>query len=275
MNSSTENSNIDKLLSTIQDAIEDFNYIASKQGLIKNGIDYFIDSCYASYSLNKRYLFGISNSIPFYRAKYGTQIVFGLNFKNDPVDYSSGVPNLRCFVCSDSVEAILKNAFYSCKHLDTIVLNNGLKIIQEYAFSTCNLSSVYVPNSVMSIGDYAFSDNEQLEYIYLPDSVVAINDSVFSGCTKLDTIFVDRGTKNKFKLLLPNNSIKVREINYATWKGNEFEEAIKKSMIVSTDYNKEDYVDKEYSDKSIWDAVTDGMYGDMPDGFDGDYDFMG
>lgn len=24
-----------------------------------------------------------------------------------------------------------------------------------------------------------------------------------------------------------------------------------------------------------WDAMTDGMYGDMPDGFDGDYDFLG
>ena len=24
-----------------------------------------------------------------------------------------------------------------------------------------------------------------------------------------------------------------------------------------------------------WDAMTDGMYGDMPDGFDGDFDFLG
>ena len=27
--------------------------------------------------------------------------------------------------------------------------------------------------------------------------------------------------------------------------------------------------------KDSWDAMTDGMYGDMPDGFDGDYDFLG
>ena len=24
-----------------------------------------------------------------------------------------------------------------------------------------------------------------------------------------------------------------------------------------------------------WDAMTDGMYGDMPEGFDGDYDWLG
>lgn len=27
--------------------------------------------------------------------------------------------------------------------------------------------------------------------------------------------------------------------------------------------------------RESWDAMTDGMYGDMPDGFDGDYDFLG
>lgn len=27
--------------------------------------------------------------------------------------------------------------------------------------------------------------------------------------------------------------------------------------------------------RDTWDAMTDGMYGDMPDGFDGDYDFLG
>ena len=27
--------------------------------------------------------------------------------------------------------------------------------------------------------------------------------------------------------------------------------------------------------RDSWDAMTDGMYGDMPDGFDGDFDFLG
>jgi hypothetical protein len=38
-----------------------------------------------------------------------------------------------------------------------------------------------------------------------------------------------------------------------------------------------DYYDDDESDyaRDTWDAMTDGMYGDMPDGFDGDYDFLG
>lgn len=36
----------------------------------------------------------------------------------------------------------------------------------------------------------------------------------------------------------------------------------------------DDYNDCDYR-RDSWDAMTDGMYGDMPDGFDGDYGFMG
>lgn len=37
------------------------------------------------------------------------------------------------------------------------------------------------------------------------------------------------------------------------------------------DYN------SEYNEsmRERWDAMTDGMYGDMPEGFDGDFDFLG
>lgn len=40
------------------------------------------------------------------------------------------------------------------------------------------------------------------------------------------------------------------------------------------DFDSEDYRDNDYM-RDSWDAMTDGQYGDMPDGFDGDYDFLG
>ena len=36
----------------------------------------------------------------------------------------------------------------------------------------------------------------------------------------------------------------------------------------------DDYDDTDYM-RDTWDAMTDGQYGDMPDGFDGDFDFLG
>lgn len=35
------------------------------------------------------------------------------------------------------------------------------------------------------------------------------------------------------------------------------------------------YCDNNDNSRDTWDAMTDGMYGDMPDGFDGDYGFLG
>ena len=35
------------------------------------------------------------------------------------------------------------------------------------------------------------------------------------------------------------------------------------------------YEDDFDYEKETWDAMTDGMYGDMPEGFDGDYNWLG
>lgn len=43
----------------------------------------------------------------------------------------------------------------------------------------------------------------------------------------------------------------------------------------SVDYSDCDDCLYEYNERDVWDAMTDGMYGDMPDGFDGDYSFLG
>lgn len=37
----------------------------------------------------------------------------------------------------------------------------------------------------------------------------------------------------------------------------------------------DDYPDYDQMERDTWDAMTDGQYGDMPEGFDGDYSFLG
>ena len=43
------------------------------------------------------------------------------------------------------------------------------------------------------------------------------------------------------------------------------------------DYSRDYYDDYDRNDwmEDTWDAMTDGMYGDMPEGFDGDFDWLG
>lgn len=56
---------------------------------------------------------------------------------------------------------------------------------------------------------------------------------------------------------------------------DELEEEIERiNSEYSYDHDYDYYDEPDYA-RDTWDAMTDGMYGDMPDGFDGDYDFLG
>ena len=50
-------------------------------------------------------------------------------------------------------------------------------------------------------------------------------------------------------------------------KGPEFDD-------FEEDYGYDGYDDTDW-ERDTWDALTDGQYGDMPEGFDGDYSFLG
>lgn len=46
-------------------------------------------------------------------------------------------------------------------------------------------------------------------------------------------------------------------------------------FIEDVDNDYDDYPDYDQMESDTWDAMTDGQYGDMPEGFDGDYSFLG
>ena len=54
---------------------------------------------------------------------------------------------------------IKKRAFSSCNELSEIILNDGLKIIQNVVYSGSKLMSIIIPESVEYIDKYAFSNN--------------------------------------------------------------------------------------------------------------------
>ena len=58
------------------------------------------------------------------------------------------------------------------------------------------------------------------------------------------------------------NSEKLERFEDNSWKDDDF-------------YERDSYDDDYDYRRESWDAMTDGQYGDMPDGFDGDYSFLG
>lgn len=76
--------------------------------------------------------------------------------------------------------------FYQCKSLQSVIIPQGVKIIEVCAFQGCiNLQSISIPESVKSIYTNAFNDCTSLKEIAIPNSVTEMSPFVFNGCSNL------------------------------------------------------------------------------------------
>ncbi|AKJ52510.1 leucine-rich repeat protein [Metamycoplasma hominis] len=115
----------------------------------------------------------------------------------------------------DSVKEICKGAFYGCKNLKEVILNEGLEKIGAEAFKYTNIESITIPGSVKEIGERAFFGCQNLnevilneglekigaeafyhtsiESITIPGSVKEIDESTLSGCENLGEVVLNEG----------------------------------------------------------------------------------
>jgi len=85
-----------------------------------------------------------------------------------------------------SIKSIGIFAFSGLQSITSIVIPEGVTVIEGYAFSGCkNLKSVSLPGSLAEIKWSAFSSCEALESIHLGDNVIHIGSGAFGGCTSL------------------------------------------------------------------------------------------
>lgn len=85
---------------------------------------------------------------------------------------------------------------------------SSIKKIGDFAFYGCDsLANISIPNSVTCIGDGAFEECNSLMDITIPGSVTHIGDRAFDGCVSLLSITIPKGSINKFKELITNESI--------------------------------------------------------------------
>lgn len=98
---------------------------------------------------------------------------------------------------------------------------------------------------------------------YIPSEVEAknVDKTILAEYTILAQAYIDDASSN-------NPYWSFAKINYFT---DDYR--LRKDTYCSRDYYG-DYDRPDYAGDT-WDAMTDGMYGDMPDGFDGDYSFLG
>lgn len=112
------------------------------------------------------------------------------------------------------------------------------------------------------IYDIANNEYKQLNYDACSDfeNGFAIVSKTKSGSRK----------ESVFYGLIDNNGC---ELLPCTYQNMQFKEPLREEH--SSYYYHDSYDDYQDYDRETWYAMTDGMYGDMPDGFDGDYSFLG
>ncbi len=170
----------------------------------------------------------------------GMVLVNGANEKNIviPATYE-GIPVVaigeNAFYCFDNIQSVVipnsvKNidefAFYYCKNITSVTFSGKSQLtnIGSYAFSRCeNLTNIELPNDVISIGDNSFYNCDKLANIEIPKNVANIGDNAFYNCATLTSIKVANNNK-KYKDIDGNLYSKDSKtlIQYAIGKADAF-----------------------------------------------------
>lgn len=184
-------------------------------------------------------------------------------------------------------------------------INSRLTVVQDnnYKWGVIDEEG----KTVVPFGKYAWIDGFQNGLA----KVIGYNDttSKFHICTlNIETAEIDN-SKHAEQGIINELGEEVLPLEYVVWKFYEKEfrsikafkdnkeynidyeqllvtKKAKNGLIIDssdTDISEEDEEEwRPYSDdndtdwrRDTWDAMTDGQYGDMPEGFDGDFDFLG
>ncbi len=102
--------------------------------------------------------------------------------------------NMTSVIIPDGVVIIESYAFYNCKNLKSVEIPEGVKYISAEAFAYCNsLTDIILPDSVIEIYTAAFAHCNELTKFQFPSKIKWIADYIFNGCEKLNCVTIPNG----------------------------------------------------------------------------------
>lgn len=108
---------------------------------------------------------------------HGTKIPDTISSIGESAFWGTAITNINI---PGNVVSIGKRAFFQCKNLEAILMQDGVKIIGNYAFEECtNLKTVKLPETLTKIEREAFRYCSNLKSLKLPDSIERLEDAFF------------------------------------------------------------------------------------------------
>ncbi len=105
--------------------------------------------------------------------------------------------NLTSVVISEGIELIERSAFNGCENIKSITFPDSLTEIEPYAFDSCkSLKSIVLPKNLKVISQDMLIRCSGLESITIPDGVTRIDDQAFWACSSLKSLNIPGSVKS-------------------------------------------------------------------------------
>ena len=101
------------------------------------------------------------------------------------------VCGLKSITIPGSVKRIESSAFYNCKGLQSVTLEEGICRLEERGcpFYGCdNLTNISLPSTLEAVPGSFFRDLPNLKSITIPSKVKSIGEQAFNGCKALTIV---------------------------------------------------------------------------------------
>ena len=140
---------------------------------------------------------------------------------------------------NDNVTSIGDEAFYGCSGLEYVTIPDGVKTIGQSAFYGCSsVEELYISSTIESIDDYAFAEcNNIFEIKIGSKKAVAASENVFSNDTYTNAcLYVPTGRKFAYEKATPWNNFYIAEMDF-TGIDEVFDEVKTENGNVKTVYD--------------------------------------